>query len=178
MKKLLSILSIVILYGFIISCGIQAGESTQTNSPPISYIPIISTVEVRAPESIQEPEPEPEPQPELISLGEFKLTAYCSCEKCCGKWAQNRPGGIVYGASGKELVPGYSIAVDPKVIPYGTIVEFNGMRFEAMDCGGAIKDNRIDVYFDNHTDALEFGVQYAEVFWVTEDTLNMWEVKK
>ena len=106
---------------------------------------------------------------ELRSLGEFKLTAYCSCEKCCGEWADCRPvdeygNELVYGASGEVLTAGYSIAVDPDVIPYGTVVIINGQEYEAHDCGGAIKDNRIDVYFNNHEDALEFGVQYADVY--------------
>ena len=99
-----------------------------------------------------------------VSLGIFKLTAYCPCEKCCGKWANNRPDGIIYGAIGEELKEGYSIAVDPNVIPYRTEVIIDGHTYKAQDCGGAIKGNRIDVYFDNHNDALEFGVQYAEVF--------------
>ena len=33
----------------------------------------------------------------------------------------------------------------------------------AEDCGGAIKNNRIDIFFDSHKDALEFGVKYANV---------------
>lgn len=99
-----------------------------------------------------------------VSLGEFKLTAYCSCSKCCGKWAYNRPNGIVYGAIGEELKEDYSIAVDPEVIPYKTEVIISGKTYKAQDCGGAIKGNRIDVYFEDHNDALEFGVQYAEVF--------------
>jgi 3D (Asp-Asp-Asp) domain-containing protein len=99
-----------------------------------------------------------------VSLGEFKLTAYCSCVKCCGNWAYNRPNGIIYGAIWEELKEGYSIAVDPNVIPYRTEVIINGHTYKAQDCGGAIKGNRIDVYFNNHNDALEFGVQYAEVF--------------
>ena len=99
-----------------------------------------------------------------VSLGEFKLTAYCSCYKCCGKWAYNRPDGIVYGAIGEELKEGYSIAVDPEVIPYKTEVIINGRAYKAQDCGGAIKGNRIDVYFEDHDEALEFGVQYSEVF--------------
>lgn len=99
-----------------------------------------------------------------VSLGEFKLTAYCPCEICCGKWANNRPNGIVYGAIGEELKEGYSIAVDPNVIPYRTEVIINGQTYKAQDCGGAIKGNRIDVYMGNHNDALKFGVQYAEVF--------------
>lgn len=105
------------------------------------------------------------------SLGEFKLTAYCSCEKCCGKWALNRPKDengkdIVYGSTGTVLIAGTSIAVDPSVIPYGSQVEINGHTYTAHDTGGAINGNRIDVYFDNHQDALSFGVQYAEVFLI------------
>ena len=106
---------------------------------------------------------------EPVSLGEFKLTAYCSCEICCNKWALNRPvdengNEIVYGSIGERLNEGYSIAVDPTIIPYRTEVIINGHTYKAQDCGGAIKGNRIDVYFSSHEDALEFGVQYAEVF--------------
>ena len=101
-----------------------------------------------------------------VSLGNFKLTAYCSCSLCCGKWAYNRPNGIVYGAIGEELKEGYSIAVDPSVIPYKTEVVINGRTYKAQDCGGGIKGNEVDIYFENHDDALEFGVQYAEVFLV------------
>lgn len=74
----------------------------------------------------------------------------------------------VVGAIGKVLTAGYSIAVDPTVIPYGSIVVINGKEYEAMDCGGAIKKNRIDIYFNSHEEALEFGVQYAEVYLVEE----------
>ena len=109
---------------------------------------------------------------EPVSLGEFKLTAYCSCAKCCGKWANNRPkdkhgNEIVYGSIGERLTAGYSIAVDPDVIPYGTEVIINNHTYKAQDCGGAINGNEIDVYFDDHKEALNFGVQYAEVFMVT-----------
>ena len=104
-----------------------------------------------------------------ISLGNFKLTAYCACELCCGKWAYNRPidgngDEIVYGSIGERLKEGYSIAVDPTVISYRTEVVINGHTYKAQDCGGAIKGNRIDVYFEDHQAALNFGVQYAEVF--------------
>lgn len=105
------------------------------------------------------------------SMGEFKLTAYCSCEKCCGIWAKNRPldengNEIVYGASGRVLVAGRSVAVDPSVIPYGSEIEIGGKKYSADDCGGAIKGNRIDVYFDDHQSALEFAVKKEEVFLI------------
>ena len=104
-----------------------------------------------------------------ISLGNFKLTAYCSCEKCCGIWSINRPideygNEIVYGSIGEVLRAGYSIATDPDVIPYNSKVMINGQIYEVQDCGGAIKQNRIDVYYSSHQDAVNFGIQYAEVF--------------
>ena len=102
-------------------------------------------------------------------LGEFILTAYCGCEECCGEWAIGRPVDengreIVYGASGQRLEQGVSIAVDPSVITYGAKVEIDGGIYIAQDCGGAIKENRIDVYFENHSDALSFGVQTKPVY--------------
>lgn len=104
----------------------------------------------------------PEPTPALVSLGEFKLTAYCACEKCCGK----APSDPLYGitAYGYQVTAGRTIAVDPKVIPIGSEVVINGHTYVAEDVGGAIKENRIDIYFNTHQEALEFGVQYAEVF--------------
>jgi 3D (Asp-Asp-Asp) domain-containing protein len=103
-------------------------------------------------------------KPEYTSLGEFKVTAYCSCSECCGEYAENRPNGIVYGASGSELTPNLSIAVDPDVIPYGTKVYIDGREYIAQDTGGAIDGNRIDLYMSSHEEALEWGVQYCEVF--------------
>ncbi len=106
---------------------------------------------------------------ELVSLGQFTLTAYCSCPSCCGQYAYGRPvdengNEIVHGAIGETLISGVSIAVDPYVIPFYTEVVMNGKTYIAHDTGGLIKGNRIDVYFDNHEDACAFGLQYAEVF--------------
>jgi 3D (Asp-Asp-Asp) domain-containing protein len=115
---------------------------------------------VRLPEVLEtEPEPEEvaETAPELQSLGTFKLTAYCPCPQCCGEWAD----GITYTMT--KATAGRTVAVDPKVIPLGSTVYINGSAYVAEDIGGAIKGNRIDVYFPDHQTALQFGVQYAEV---------------
>ena len=85
------------------------------------------------------------------------MTAYCTCEKCCGEWAD----GTTY--TGTQATPGRTIAVDPDVIPLGSKVSINGNEYIAEDIGGAIKGNRIDVLFPTHQDAIHFGVQYAEV---------------
>ena len=107
------------------------------------------------------------------SLGTFVLTAYCSCQQCCGQYALNRPldgngNPIVYTASGAIAQSGLTVAVDPTVIPYGSKVEINGHTYIAQDTGGAIKSNRIDVYFSDHAEALKFGRREAEVFLVKE----------
>lgn len=91
-------------------------------------------------------------------LGKFTLTAYCSCSKCCGKWASGNT------ASGKKAEANHTIATDPKVIPLGTEVVINKKIYVAEDTGGAIKGNRIDVFFDSHSDALDFGRQKAKVY--------------
>ena len=95
-------------------------------------------------------------------LGEFKLTAYCPCMKCCGK-----TDGIT--STGTLAAEGRTIAVDPRVIPYGSTVTIyyeDGTvhTYTAEDCGGAIKENRIDVFFSSHDDARAFGVQSAMVY--------------
>ena len=91
-------------------------------------------------------------------LGKFTLTAYCSCSRCCGKWASGKT------ASGKKAEANHTIATDPKVIPLGTEVVINKKVYVAEDTGGAIKGNRIDVFFDSHSDALDFGRQKAKVY--------------
>lgn len=106
---------------------------------------------------------QPETASKWESIGEFKLTAYCPCEKCCGIWAKNRPNGIVYTASGAKAEAGKTIAVDPDVIPYGTEVKIGDHTYIAQDSGSAIKGNKIDVYYDDHSAALAHGVKYAEV---------------
>jgi 3D (Asp-Asp-Asp) domain-containing protein len=104
---------------------------------------------------------------EVIELGQyvgtFTVTAYCGCSECCGAYAEGR-GDVVTGAIGEPLSANYSIAVDPNVIALGSTVTINGQEYKAQDTGGAIQGNRIDMYFDNHAEAVEFGVQYMEVY--------------
>ena len=102
--------------------------------------------------------------PAVQPLGEFLLTAYCPCERCCGRWAD----GIT--ATGTQATEGRTIAVDPEVIPYGSAITliWEDGRMEtyiAEDCGGGVKDKHIDIYFSSHADALAFGVQSAMAYW-------------
>ena len=54
-------------------------------------------------------------------------------------------------STGTKPTEGRTIAVDPRIIPYGTkvyIPQFDRV-FIAEDCGSAIKGNRIDVYMED-----------------------------
>lgn len=98
--------------------------------------------------------------PEKEFLGVFEATGYCSCEKCCGKWAD----GITY--SGTVAEEGRTIAVDPEAIPLGSVVEISGHQYVAEDIGGAINGNEIDIFFVKHETALQWGRQNHDVYLV------------
>ena len=97
--------------------------------------------------------------------GNFILTAYCPCPICCGQWSNMVD---PHTASGAPAVAGVTVAVDPKVFPYGTKLMINGQIYTAQDCGGAIIGNHIDIYFNTHAEACNFGRQEAHVYRVIE----------
>ena len=84
-------------------------------------------------------------------------TAYCPCNKCCGK----SDGITAIGVKAKE---GRTIAADPKVFPYGTKILIDGNVYTVEDCGSAIKNNKVDIFFESHEKALDFGVQYLTAY--------------
>lgn len=61
---------------------------------------------------------------------------------------------------------GYGIiAVDPAVIPLGSLVEIEGKKYKALDTGGAIKGNRIDILMGitDTSKAFQFGRQKINI---------------
>lgn len=118
-------------------------------------------------EPVETPLVEEPAEPEPVLLGSFRITAYCSCEKCCGEWAKNRPNGIVYGAVGVELKAGVSCA---SPLPLGTVVEVEGLGEYIVQDRPAqwvidkYGENQIDIYFDNHEAASAFGLKQLNVY--------------
>ena len=82
----------------------------------------------------------------------MEVTAYCPCDTCCDVWSDG------YFADGSE-VGDKAIAADTLHYGMGTEMTVPGYGTAVVkDRGGAIKGaNRIDVYFDDHQTALEFG---------------------
>ena len=86
-------------------------------------------------------------------LGNFTLTAYCNCAQCCGT-----AGNLT--ASGTVPTAGRTVAMAG--VPFGTQLLINGTVYTVEDLGTPY--GHVDIYFDNHSDALSFGLQTAEVY--------------
>lgn len=93
----------------------------------------------------------------------MRITNYCSCAKCCGKYAYNRPKDengkdIVYTASGKRAKQMYTLGAS-SVYPFGTKMYIPGVGIcEVMDRGsGVTSAYHLDMYFESHQAALNYG---------------------
>ena len=105
------------------------------------------------------------PQGEVLTFSGFdtyKATAYNSNDPGCNMWT----------ATGTMCRIGV-VAVDPRLIPYGTqmyIVSNDGKYIygisSAEDCGGAIKNKRVDLYFETLEDCLKFGVRDCTIYFL------------
>ncbi|MEL7238487.1 MAG: 3D domain-containing protein [Planctomycetota bacterium] len=98
----------------------------------------------------------------------MEVTAYCACTICCGKNA------VGITASGKPVSynGGLFVAADVHVLPFGTklripgygeITPQSGDVVEVIDTGSAIVGDRLDVFFDDHQVAREWGRQWLPV---------------
>ena len=84
--------------------------------------------------------------------------AYCPCATCnTRKWK----GRVATGQTMKKLLAeGKNIcAADPKVIPMGSIVTYNGRDYVVTDTGSRIKGNTINILLNSHREVYAFGVK-------------------
>ncbi|MNI67667.1 Cell wall-binding protein YocH precursor [compost metagenome] len=89
------------------------------------------------------------------------LTAYSSEEDGIGTRT----------ASGTRVTEGRTIAVDKSVVPLGWWVYIEGVGFrKAEDTGGAIKGNKMDVYYDSLKAAKNFGRKKGRTVYVIGPT--------
>ena len=105
-----------------------------------------------------------EPTPQIVTSQEVQTTAASSTEGYtltveATAYSYAEPGLSNYTADGTNLVNDpMVIAVDPRVIPLGTMVEIPGYGvFRAADTGGAIVGNKIDVHFTTVAETYNFG---------------------
>lgn len=86
----------------------------------------------------------------------FKITAYCSCSKCCGKNASGYTSSVTKATAGRTVAASSQFA-------FGTKLIINGKEYTVEDRGGAITGNKIDIYMNTHAEALAWGVRYLPV---------------
>lgn len=93
------------------------------------------------------------------NVGKFVLSWYTPVEL-------KKPVDKLRTATGSKPKEGRTIAVDPRVIPYGTLVYIEGYGYYiAEDTGGAIKGNRIDIFINDYNKAMKLGRKTATV-WI------------
>lgn len=90
-----------------------------------------------------------------------RVTAYCQGPCCCG----NSADGIT--ANGHRIRPGEKFVAADRRYAFGTMLAIPGYNesrpVPVWDRGGAIKGNKLDVYFDSHKEALKWGVRNLQV---------------
>ncbi len=108
-------------------------------------------------------------------VAEFEVTAYdaySSQSINVAKWRDGRT------ALNRPAVSGYTLAVDPRIIPFDSFVYLPGIGWRvAEDVGGAIKGYRIDVLMDTKKDAMKFGRQKLHALWIPPEP-DMTKIKK
>lgn len=165
-------------------------SETVVRQPVNAVVAVGTYVEQAAPETMP-PEPAPKPpkkpqapkKPEpskqpvikdgVIVTPEGEVLTYTrSMQSVATAYTNTDPGCTAWTSTGTVARYG-AIAVDPKVIPYGTrmyIVSNDGKYVYgtavAEDCGGAIKGNRIDLYYDTASECWDFGVRGCTIYFL------------
>lgn len=99
---------------------------------------------------------------EYVDVLEMEASAYYPGPESTGVWAD--------GITAAGLPAGYGVvAVDPEVIPLGTLLYISGYGLAiAGDVGSAIKGLKVDLGFDTYREALLFGRRSVQVYVVSE----------
>lgn len=93
----------------------------------------------------------------------MEVTAYCACTHCCGPNAQ----GLTASGRPVSYNRGRFVAADTRLLPFYTQLSIPGYHggepVPVLDRGGAIKGNKLDVYFDSHETARQWGRRWLPV---------------
>ena len=137
----------LMIVAFIVGFYCGAGAVVDANKPePLPDAPI---EDVRTPMDLTEPRI-------------WNVSAYCPCVKCCGEYSKGKH--YRQTASGYKIQAGDKLIAAPKSIPFGTWIDVPGYgRAQVKDRGGAIKEGCLDLYFNTHQEALEWGRQHISV---------------
>ena len=90
-------------------------------------------------------------------LGNFTLTAYCNCARCCG---------TAGNATASGVMPTSNHTVAMGGIDFGTKLLINGTVYTVEDRGTPY--GHVDIFMDSHSEALQFGMGSADVYLIRE----------
>ena len=141
------------------SSGSYSKENKTSNNSSVSMIdsntpskPTVNTVSFaeRVPTSLSSGNEK--------SLGMFIISGYCNCEEC----------GSGLGVTFSGVVPqaNHTIAADLSILPLGTKVRIGTIIYTVEDKGSKIIGNRIDIFYNDHDTAANYGIQQQEVFLI------------
>lgn len=102
-------------------------------------------------------------------IGVFEITAYCPCNYCCGKTDGKT-------ASGTMATANHTIAADLNQFSFGDEVIISGNKYVIEDSGGAIHGNKIDMFFNSHSEALKYGRRWEKLYREYEEEYVLKEV--
>ena len=176
-KRMRRILLVAYLVGFLAILVTAAALVMTGNAeePETMTLVVSNTLYDRSPiaEEIQEDFENQKIEEALLAratrLDNVIVTHYCSERRphICGT-------GDGITASGRQVTPYVSVAVDPTVIPMGAdvLVDYGDGEihyYRADDTGPWVNGKHIDLAVETHDEALQIGIKTATVYWVAED---------
>ncbi len=118
-------------------------------------------------------------QAALWRMVRMRVTAYCPCRRCCGKYSDRKT------ASGHKIRRGDTFVAADRRRSFGTemiVLGYNNSKpVKVLDRGRVIRGNRLDVFFDSHRKARKWGVKYLPVkVWTNQlsQSISPQHVKK
>ena len=152
----LSIYSVLLVLVLLSAVG-KAGEKRATVAPLLASS---VAVPVGPRELLHDDALETPAGPRVLTM---EVTAYCPCKKCCGKNAR----GITASGLRVSHNAGLFVAADTALLPFHTKLQIPGYASEkpvpVLDRGGAIKGNKLDVFFPSHKAALQWGRRTIQI---------------
>ena len=91
-------------------------------------------------------------------LGSFRISGYCNCQNCSGGHTKTYSGTIPQAC--------HTLSADLNRFPIGTKLLINDIVYTVEDKGSAVVDDRLDIYFETHAEAIAFGLQTLDVYSV------------
>jgi len=93
-------------------------------------------------------------------MGEYRITFYCGCYKCNGKWTDQPTASGVYAEEGVTIATGKEFA-------FGTKIMIQGHVYTVQDRG--VPNGCIDIYVNSHSECNRRGLYYTDIYLMVKD---------